>query len=157
VVKYSEVVLGFPIGPLLEFLSNADLVLQLHFLEEVFLAIWIAIFGTLAFYLLSLCHMIAVDTYFSGKTIVWITGSELYYLFNSWTMGSAFKISAFPPSVQYSESPFGVGGGGRNNSFAGEVLRASRNSRFEDYDKGLARQSVNKPIMPDFTGYACEL
>ena len=48
-----KVVLGFlELALAFKFLSNADLVLQLHLLErEVFLAIWIAIFGTLAFYL----------------------------------------------------------------------------------------------------------
>lgn len=48
-----KVVLGFlELALAFKFLSNADLVLQLHLLErEVFIAIWIAIFGTLAFYL----------------------------------------------------------------------------------------------------------
>jgi thiol:disulfide interchange protein DsbD len=48
-----KVFLGFlELALAFKFLSNADLVLQLHLLErEVFLAIWIAIFGTLAFYL----------------------------------------------------------------------------------------------------------
>jgi thiol:disulfide interchange protein DsbD len=69
-----------------------------HFFErEVFLTIWIAIFfGTLAFYLfgkITLPHDSPLTHIFSGKTIVWITGSELYYLFNPWTMGSAFKIN----------------------------------------------------------------
>ena len=48
-----KVVLGFlELALAFKFLSNADLVLQLHWLErEVFLAIWIAIFGALALYL----------------------------------------------------------------------------------------------------------
>ena len=48
-----KVVLGFlELAFAFKFLSQADLVLQLHFLErEVFIAIWIAIFGALAFYL----------------------------------------------------------------------------------------------------------
>jgi len=48
-----KVVLGFlELALAFKFLSNADLVLQLHLLErEVFLAIWIAIFGVLALYL----------------------------------------------------------------------------------------------------------
>mgnify|MGYP006207404277 CR=1 FL=1 len=49
-----KVVLGFlELALAFKFLSNADLVLQLHFLKkEAFLAIWIAIFGVLALYLL---------------------------------------------------------------------------------------------------------
>ena len=46
-----KVFLGFlELALAFKFLSNADLVLQLHWLErEMFLAIWIAIFGTLVF------------------------------------------------------------------------------------------------------------
>src|SRR5690606_10585420 len=45
-----KVVLGFlELALAFKFLSNADLVMQMHWLErEVFLAIWIAIFGALA-------------------------------------------------------------------------------------------------------------
>ncbi len=48
-----KVVLGFlELALAFKFLSNADLVLQMHLLErEVFIAIWIAIFGALTFYL----------------------------------------------------------------------------------------------------------
>ncbi|MBR9847496.1 MAG: thiol:disulfide interchange protein, partial [Algicola sp.] len=48
-----KVVLGFlELALAFKFLSQADLVLQLHFLErEVFIAIWIAIFGALSLYL----------------------------------------------------------------------------------------------------------
>ncbi|MAB58126.1 MAG: thiol:disulfide interchange protein, partial [Aequorivita sp.] len=48
-----KVFLGFlELALAFKFLSNADLVLQLHWLErEVFIAIWIAIFGALALYL----------------------------------------------------------------------------------------------------------
>jgi thiol:disulfide interchange protein DsbD len=48
-----KVVLGFlELALAFKFLSNADLVLQAHLLErEVFLAIWITVFGALAFYL----------------------------------------------------------------------------------------------------------
>jgi thiol:disulfide interchange protein DsbD len=75
-------------------------------------------------------------------------------------MGSALKlINASSASVQYSESPFGVGGGGGiiQQPFAGGGAAASRNSRFEDYDKAYLRQVSNKPIMPDFRLCLCEL
>ncbi len=69
-------------------------------------------------------------------------------------------INAFPPSIEYSESPFGVGSSRGNASTT--VLPDDAKSGphgivvFEDYDKGLAyAKSVNKPIMLDFTGYAC--
>ena len=48
-----KVVLGFlELALAFKFLSNADLAVQGHFLErELFLAIWIGIFGVLALYL----------------------------------------------------------------------------------------------------------
>jgi thiol:disulfide interchange protein len=161
-----KVVLGFlELALAFKFLSNADLVLQLHFLErEVFLAIWIAIFGTLAFYLfgkITLPHdspltHISVGRLLFGLLVLTFT---IYLIPGLW--GAPLKlINAFPPSIEYSESPFGVGGSTGNASTT--VLPDGAKSGphgivvFEDYDKGLAyAKSVNKPIMLDFTGYAC--
>jgi thiol:disulfide interchange protein DsbD len=161
-----KVVLGFlELALAFKFLSNADLVLQLHFLErEVFLAIWIAIFGTLAFYLfgkITLPHDSPLTHISVGRLLfgLLVLSFTIYLIPGLW--GAPLKlINAFPPSVQYSESPFGVGGSGRNNSAT--ILPEGAKSGphgivvFEDYDKGLAyAKSVNKPIMLDFTGYAC--
>jgi thiol:disulfide interchange protein len=161
-----KVVLGFlELALAFKFLSNADLVLQLHFLErEVFLAIWIAIFGTLSFYLfgkITLPHdspltHISVGRLLFGLVVLSFT---IYLIPGLW--GAPLKlINAFPPSIEYSESPFGVGGSGGNALTA--ILPEGAKSGphglvvFEDYDKGLAyAKSVNKPIMLDFTGYAC--
>jgi thiol:disulfide interchange protein len=161
-----KVVLGFlELALAFKFLSNADLVLQLHLLErEVFLAIWIAIFGTLAFYLfgkITLPHdspltHISVGRLLFGLLVLTFT---IYLIPGLW--GAPLKlINAFPPSVEYSESPFGVGGSGGNAPTA--ILPDGAKSGphgivvFDDYDKGLAyAKSVNKPIMLDFTGYAC--
>jgi thiol:disulfide interchange protein len=161
-----KVVLGFlELALAFKFLSNADLVLQLHFLErEVFLAIWIAIFGTLSFYLfgkITLPHdspltHISVGRLLFGLVVLSFT---IYLIPGLW--GAPLKlINAFPPSIEYSESPFGVGGSGGNAPTA--ILPEGAKSGphglvvFEDYDKGLAyAKSVNKPIMLDFTGYAC--
>jgi thiol:disulfide interchange protein len=161
-----KVVLGFlELALAFKFLSNADLVLQLHFLErEVFLAIWIAIFGTLAFYLfgkITLPHdspltHISVGRLLFGLLVLTFT---IYLIPGLW--GAPLKlINAFPPSIEYSESPFGLGGSGSNAAIG--ILPDGAKSGphgivvFEDYDKGLAyAKSVNKPIMIDFTGYAC--
>jgi thioredoxin-related protein len=71
-------------------------------------------------------------------------------------------ISGFPPPMTYSESPYGVGNskGGGNTSAQilpdGAHLGAHDLIAFEDYDKGVAyAKSVNKPILLDFTGFAC--
>ena len=160
-----KVVLGFlELALAFKFLSNADLVLQLHLLErEVFLAIWIAIFGALAFYLFGkiilphdspLPH-ISVGRLCFGLLVLSFT---IYMIPGLW--GAPLKlINAFPPPMEYSESPFGVGNS--NNSSATIVPAGAKSGPhgivvFDDYDKGLAyAKSINKPIMLDFTGYAC--
>ena len=161
-----KVVLGFlELALAFKFLSNADLVLQLHLLErEVFIAIWIAIFGTLALYLfgkITLPHdspltHISVGRLSLGLLVLSFT---IYLIPGLW--GAPLKlINAFPPPMEYSESPFGIG---QNSS--SEVKTALPEGAkygphgiviFDDYDKGMAyAKSVNKPIMLDFTGYAC--
>jgi thiol:disulfide interchange protein DsbD len=161
-----KVVLGFlELALAFKFLSNADLVLQLHLLErEVFIAIWIAIFGTLAFYLfgkITLPHdspltHISVGRLMVGLVVLTFT---IYLIPGLW--GAPLKIiSAFPPSIEYSESPMGVGASG--NTVSATILPDGAKSGphgivvFDDYESGLAyAKKVNKPIMLDFTGYAC--
>lgn len=151
-----------------KFLSNADLVLQTHLLErEVFLAIWIAVFGTLAFYLfgkITLPHdspltHISVGRLSLGLLVLSFT---IYLIPGLW--GAPLKlISGFPPPMTYSESPYGVGnskGGGTGDAHAvlpdGAHLGPHDLVAFTDYEKGMAyAKSVNKPVLLDFTGYAC--
>jgi thioredoxin-related protein len=69
-------------------------------------------------------------------------------------------INAFPPPVEYSESPLGFGGSGVNIPTDelpdGAKLGPHQIVVFDDYDKGLAYAKMsNKPIMLDFTGFAC--
>jgi thioredoxin-related protein len=69
-------------------------------------------------------------------------------------------INAFPPPMEYSESPFGVGGSATAIPTAalpeGSKLGPHQIVVFDDYEKGLAyAKTVNKPIMLDFTGFAC--
>ena len=167
-----KVVLGFlELAFAFKFLSQADLVLQLHFLErEVFIAIWIAIFGTLAFYLFGkiklphdspLTH-ISVGRLSLGLIVLSFT---IYMIPGLW--GAPLNlISAFPPPLDYSESPYGVGnsktGGGFTANEAQELpdgahlLAPHQILAFNDYDKGLAyAKEVGKPVMLDFTGWAC--
>lgn len=162
-----KVVLGFlELALAFKFLSNADLVLQLHLLErEVFLAIWIAIFGALALYLfgkITLPHdsplqHISVGRLLMGLLVLMFT---VYLIPGLW--GAPLKlINAFPPPIEYSESPLGFGGsGGDSNTVinlpAGAKSGPHRLVVFNDYEQGLAyAKSVKKPIMLDFTGHAC--
>lgn len=163
-----KVVLGFlELALAFKFLSNADLVLQLHLLErEVFLAIWIAIFGTLALYLfgkITLPHdspltHISVGRLSIGLVVLSFT---VYMIPGLW--GAPLKlINAFPPPMEYSESPLGFGANSISNVTPvsalpeGAKLGPHQIVVFDDYDKGLAyAKTVNKPIMLDFTGHAC--
>jgi len=167
-----KVVLGFlELALAFKFLSNADLVLQLHWLErEVFLAIWIAIFGVLAFYLfgkIQLPHD-SPSTHISvGRLSLGILSLTftIYMIPGLW--GAPLNlISAFPPAQHYSESPYGVGFTRATSSAISEnhsdipdgahLMPPHDILAFNDYDKGLAyAKKVNKPVMLDFTGHAC--
>ncbi|KAF2518781.1 thiol:disulfide interchange protein [Flavobacterium salilacus subsp. salilacus] len=161
-----KVFLGFlELAFAFKFLSNADLVLQLHILErETFLAIWIAVFGVMALYLfgkITLPHdsplkAISVGRLFLGLLVLSFT---VYLIPGLW--GAPLKlISGFPPPASYSESPFGFGGANAMGSDQelpdGAKLGAHNIIAFEDYEEGLAyAKEINKPVLIDFTGYAC--
>ncbi len=165
-----KVVLGFlELAFAFKFLSQADLVLQQHLLErEVFIAIWIAVFGALALYLLGkikLPHDGHLEHISVGRLLLGLlTLSFVVYLIPG-LWGAPLKlISAFPPPLDYSESPYGVGftklGGGSAMNIElpeGAKLMAPHDIiSFHDYDAGLAyAKQVNKPILIDFTGWAC--
>jgi thiol:disulfide interchange protein len=160
-----KVSLGFlELALAFKFLSNADLVLQLHLLErEVFLAIWIAVFGVWALYLFGkittphdspLTH-ISVGRLSLGLLVLAFTVYMIPGLF-----GAPLKlISAFPPPQTYSESPRGFFGNSSTSKEAlpdGAKLGEHDIVTFTDYEKGLAyAKAVNKPVMIDFTGHAC--
>lgn len=162
-----KVFLGFlELALAFKFLSNADLVLQLHLIErEVFLAIWIAIFGTLALYLFGKITMphdsplpfISVGRLMLGLLVLSFT---VYMVPGLW--GAPLKlINAFPPPLEYGESPRGLGGSAVAHNNADQLPEGAKFGphdilTFDDYDKGLAyAKSVNKPILLDFTGFAC--
>lgn len=166
-----KVVLGFlELALALKFLSQADLVLQAHLLErEVFIALWITIFGALAFYLFGKIQLpndspmthLSVGRLSFGIVVMAFT---IYMIPGLW--GAPLNlISAFPPPQEYSESSYGVGfskiGGGGTADHGdlpeGAHLLAPHDIlAFNDYDKGLAyAREVDKPVMIDFTGWAC--
>lgn len=162
-----KVFLGFlELALAFKFLSNADLVLQLHWLErEIFIAIWIAVFGALAFYLLGKIKLphdgpeshISVGRMLLGLIVMTFT---IYLVPGLW--GAPLKlISGFPPPMSYSEAPYGVGFSKNGTSVDKEFPEGAELGphdiiTFTDYFKGLAyAKKVNKPVMLDFTGYAC--
>jgi len=163
-----KVFLGFlELAFAFKFLSNADLVLDLHLLErETFIAIWIAVFGALALYMFGKIKLphdsdmphLSVGRMSLGLIILTFT---IYLVPGLW--GAPLKlISGFPPPMTYSESPYGVGYSRAGGSVETAILPDGAEFGphdipiFLDYDAGMAYAiKVGKPVMLDFTGKAC--
>jgi len=163
-----KVALGFlELAFAFKFLSNADLVLDLHLLErETFIAIWIAVFGALALYMFGKIKLphdsdmphLSVGRMSLGLIILTFT---IYLVPGLW--GAPLKlISGFPPPMTYSESPYGVGYSRAGGSVETAILPDGAEFGphdipiFLDYDAGMAYAiKVGKPVMLDFTGKAC--
>lgn len=163
-----KVVLGFlELAFAFKFLSNADLTWQTHWLErEVFIAIWIAIFGVLTLYLfgkIMLPHDSKIERLSVGRTMLGVLTLTfvVYMIPGMW--GAPLKlISAFPPPMHYSESPFGVGKSGVGNVASAEHgpegthLGPQNIYVFHDLDKAEEyAKKVGKPLFIDFTGHNC--
>ena len=164
-----KVSLGFlELALALKFLSNADLVVQANILtRELFLVIWIIIFTLWGFYLLGkikFSHDSDVP-YISVprlSLILVVFTFALYLVPGLW--GAPLKlIAGFPPPDFYAESPNGVGYKGGMIT-VGESKPGDHKKEhcpndlpcFHDYDEALAyAKKVNKPLMIDFTGWAC--
>ncbi|MCF4101315.1 thioredoxin family protein [Gillisia sp. M10.2A] len=147
-----KVVLGFiELGLAFKFLSNADLVQHWGILKrEIFIGIWILVGLGLMLYLFGLIRfphdgpkkkLTKMRFAFGGLTFLFVL-----YLFPGLTNSSFANlelVSGFPPPLFYSvyeketEGPLGL-------------------KAYKDWDKGLeAAKEQNKPIMLDFTGWAC--
>ncbi|HLP64651.1 protein-disulfide reductase DsbD family protein [Flavobacterium sp.] len=161
-----KVVFGFiELALAFKFLSNADIGMDLHWLErEVFIAFWIAIFGALSLYLfgkITLPHDSPMSHISVGRMLLGLVSLTftVYLIPGLW--GAPLKlISAFPPPMTYSESPQGFGKSittTTNESLPkGAVYTVHNLVSFEDYEEGLAyAKEVNKPILIDFTGKQC--
>jgi len=147
-----------------KFLSNADLVLQKHWLErELFIAIWIAIFAAWALYLFGkymLPHDYEkADKIGVGRLVMGIvvTAFTFYMIPGLW--GAPLKIlSGLTPPMNYAESASGFGNGGSSSTDLPEHAHKGPHGivAFEDYEIGLAyAKKVGKPVLLDFTGDAC--
>jgi thiol:disulfide interchange protein DsbD len=163
-----KVVLGFiELALALKFLSAVDLAYHLGFLKrELFIALWIAIFSLLGFYLLGKLRLPhdgePRHTSITGLILAILTFAFVIYLIPG-LWGAPLKIiSGFPPPSFYTE--------GWPQSGAQPLAQTSPESMsdkdeihcphnlncFHDYDQGLAyAKKVNKPIMLDFTGWSC--
>ena len=146
-----KVSLGFlELALALKFLSNVDLAYHWGFLKrELFIALWVIIFGMLGFYLLGklkfshdsdVKHISVPRLMFAIITFTF----TLYLIPGIW--GAPLKmISGFPPPEFYKEwvDP--------KASDCPHDLTC-----FKDYEEGMkyAKQQ-GKPVMLDFTGWSC--
>ncbi|MBA3704914.1 MAG: thioredoxin family protein [Bacteroidetes bacterium] len=160
-----KVVLGFlELALALKFASNADLVVQAGILtREVFLVLWIVIFGLMGIYLIGWIklshdgplHHLSVTRLF---TAILTFSFTIYLIPGLW--GAPLKlISGFPPPIDYSESPTGFGTSSNEQMLSvpeHASLKHGGLTVFEDYDYALDyAKKVGKPLMIDFTGLAC--
>lgn len=145
-----KVFLGFlELALAFKFLSNADLVGSWGILKrEVFLGIWILLFLLLAFYLLGFIRFphepkqSKISILRKGTGLLSIVFS-IYLLSGALNYTSLKMLSGFPPPDFYSvvdkntDCPLGF-------------------DCFKDFQAGVSHaKESNKPILLDFTGWAC--
>ena len=146
-----KVSLGFlELALALKFLSNVDLAYHWGFLKrEVFISLWVVIFGMLGFYLLGklkfshdsdVKHISVPRLMFAIITLSF----TLYLVPGIW--GAPLRmISGFPPPEFYKEwvDP--------ESSDCPHNLTC-----FKDYEEGMRYAKLQgKPVMLDFTGWSC--
>lgn len=145
-----KVVLGFlEVGLALKFLSNADLVGHWGLLKrEVFLGLWILLGVLMSLYLfgfLRFPHDGPKGKLSTGRKLTGVVslGFTVYLILGLVKAIPLKLLSGFPPPEFYSifetesDCPLGL-------------------DCYKDFETGLAHaKSVNKPILLDFTGWAC--
>lgn len=142
-----KVVLGFlELALAVKFLSNADLVEQWGLLKrEVFLGIWILISLAIVLYLLGVFHKKASKpklTKVRWGFIILFSAITLYLVpgLTNTKWGNLKLISGFPPPLSYSLYDRKIN------------IKPIHN----DYEKVVQMaKEQNKPILIDFTGWAC--
>jgi len=154
-----KVVLGFlELGMALKFLSNADLVEQWGILKrETFLVIWALIAFALALYLLGLIKF-PHDSPLKKRSAFRIGLASLFAIsglyFSSGVFGANLElISGFPPPMFYSYAADNAS----NNAHADGDNHCPQGILCEhDFYEAIARaKAENKPLLIDFTGWAC--
>lgn len=170
-----KVVLGFiELALALKFLSNVDLAYHWEWFDrEIFLVLWIVIFGLMGLYLLgklkfshdSSVEYLSIPRLFLAIIVLSFT---IYMVPGLW--GAPLKsISAFLPPLQTQDFDLytpSISGNHQSNStqnnneaphkYANLFKAPLGLNAFFDYNEALAYAKKNhKPIMIDFTGHAC--
>ncbi|MHA7863046.1 protein-disulfide reductase DsbD family protein [Flagellimonas marinaquae] len=145
-----KVVLGFlELALAFKFLSNADLVGNWGILKrEIFVGIWVVLFVLMTLYLFGLFrfpHDGPKKNLSPARKIIGLISFAfiVYLALGLFNINALKLLSGFPPPGFYSvvetesDCPLGL-------------------DCFKDFEEGVAyAQEVNKPILLDFTGWAC--
>lgn len=169
-----KVVLGFlELALALKFLSNVDLAYNWNFLDrEVYLALWIVIFGLLGLYLIGkikFSHDSTLEYLSVPRTMIAILVFTfvVYMIPGMW--GAPLKaISAFLPPIGTQD--FDLTSSVASGQHIGTSDASSRKhytyfhskatikgmDPYYDYEEALAAsKELNKPLLVDFTGWNC--
>jgi thiol:disulfide interchange protein DsbD len=147
-----KVILGFiELALAVKFLSNADLVQQWHFLErETFISLWLAISACITVYLvyrMVKSHNKTIQAWIIRPLFILFFGAFTIYLIpgvTNTTSANLKLISGFPPPACY--------------SIYSNPVNCKRGFKplENDYEAALAKaRKENKPLLLDFTGWAC--
>lgn len=144
-----KVTLGFiELAFALKFFSVADLAYGWGLLDrEVFLSLWIAIFGLLSLYLLGLLHFQSDGDERKPQPVLCIMLGLVSLAFTVYMVpglwGAPCKaVSAFAPPMNTQDF----------NLYKSEEVHPA----FTNYEEGMAYAKANgKPVMLDFTGFGC--
>lgn len=167
-----KITLGFlELALALKFLSNVDLAYHWNWFDrEVFLSLWIIIFGFLGFYLLGKIRFpgdrplqnLSLPRMVLSMIVLSFT---LYMIPGLW--GAPLKsISAFLPPHATQDFDLYTSSFGATRTSNGKAAYARKSSDifhaplnldvFYDYEEGMSfAKKVGKPVMLDFTGHAC--
>lgn len=142
-----KVTLGFlELALALKFLSVADLAYGWRILDrEVFLSLWIAIFGLLGAYLLGWIRLPHDDKTehvgITRFTLAMISIAFTIYMIPGLWGAPLKSISAFAPPMYTQDF---------------NLDPDSRQTHVDDYEEGMALgRKQNKPVLIDFSGYGC--
>ena len=171
-----KVVLGFlELALALKFLSNVDLAYNWNFIDrEVYLALWIVIFGLLGLYLIGkikFSHDSKLEYLSVPRTIISILVFTfvVYMIPGMW--GAPLKaISAFLPPIGTQDFDLSAGVAASSSPAGASTDASSRKhymyfhskasfkgiDPYYDYQEALeASKAQNKPVLVDFTGWNC--
>ncbi|WP_316824664.1 protein-disulfide reductase DsbD family protein [Pedobacter miscanthi] len=166
-----KVVLGFlELAFALKFLSNVDLAYHWEWFDrEIFLSLWIVIFGMMGIYLLgklkfahdSPLAFISVPRLFLATVVLAFT---IYLIPGMW--GAPLRsVSAFLPPQETQDFDLYTTGllAGKQTAtndgphkYADKFHAPLKLNAYFDYNEGLVvAKKLNKPVLIDFTGHAC--